>query len=181
MEKTFIIDSQYIGIHYIPILLKAPQRQSFNSGGGGGFELTKDIPYRGPSQYKDCLSRYGDCHGKDKTVVRPSYLEHGDSYTGKIASFLFIETQPRMFWSTTYGGSFGKDDHHISKVHCIVIYQYIMGLKKKSLKYFEQCSSLWKKVQVGASRPQASADIKLINTNATNSVMAPQVSAYEDL
>ena len=29
---------------------------------------------RAPFQYKDCLSRYGDSHVKDKTVTRPSYL-----------------------------------------------------------------------------------------------------------
>ena len=26
------------------------------------------------SQYKDCLSRYGDSRAKDKMIVRPSYL-----------------------------------------------------------------------------------------------------------
>ena len=30
--------------------------------------------------------RYGDYHVKDKTVVRPSYLQYGDSYTGKATS-----------------------------------------------------------------------------------------------
>ena len=29
---------------------------------------------RAPSQFKDYLSRYGDSHVKDKTVIRPSYL-----------------------------------------------------------------------------------------------------------
>ena len=41
---------------------------------------------RAPSQYKDILSRYGDSHVKDKTVMRPSYSLHGDPYTGKTAS-----------------------------------------------------------------------------------------------
>ena len=35
-----------------------------------------------PPQYNDSLSRYRDSHFKDKTVVRPSYLQHGDPYTG---------------------------------------------------------------------------------------------------
>ena len=29
---------------------------------------------------------YGDSHVEDKTVVRPSYLQHGDAYTGKTTS-----------------------------------------------------------------------------------------------
>ena len=33
--------------------------------------------------YKDGLSRYEDFHYKDETVVRPSYLYNGNSYTGK--------------------------------------------------------------------------------------------------
>ena len=28
---------------------------------------------------------YGDSHVTDKTIVRPSYLKHGDRYTGKTA------------------------------------------------------------------------------------------------
>ena len=39
-----------------------------------------------PFQYKDRLSRYGDSHVKDKNVIRPSYLLHGDPYTGKTIS-----------------------------------------------------------------------------------------------
>ena len=33
-------------------------------------------------QYKDGLSKYGDFHCKDKTVMRPSYLYSGNSNTG---------------------------------------------------------------------------------------------------
>ena len=40
----------------------------------------------GPFQYKDHLSRYGDCHVKDKTMNRPYYIWHGNLYTGKTAS-----------------------------------------------------------------------------------------------
>ena len=36
-----------------------------------------------PSQYKDGLSMYGIAMLKDKTVARPSYLYHGDPYSGK--------------------------------------------------------------------------------------------------
>ena len=35
---------------------------------------------------KTIFPRYGDSHVKDKTVARPSYLQHGDPYTGKTAS-----------------------------------------------------------------------------------------------
>ena len=34
------------------------------------------------SQYKTVFPRYGDSHVKDKTVARPSYLLHGNPYTG---------------------------------------------------------------------------------------------------
>ena len=35
-----------------------------------------------PQWVKDCLSRYGNFHYKDKMVVKPSYLYNGNSYTG---------------------------------------------------------------------------------------------------
>ena len=35
---------------------------------------------------KTIFPRYGDSHVKDKTVVRPSFLKHGDPYTGKTTS-----------------------------------------------------------------------------------------------
>ena len=35
-------------------------------------------------QYEDRFSRYEDSHYEDKTVARPSYLYHGNSYIGKI-------------------------------------------------------------------------------------------------
>ena len=37
----------------------------------------------GPSQYKEGLSRYGYFHYKDKMVMKPSYLDNGNSCTGK--------------------------------------------------------------------------------------------------
>ena len=42
-------------------------------------------PQSGPClNIKTAFSRYRDSHAKDKTVARPSYLEHGYPYTGKI-------------------------------------------------------------------------------------------------
>ena len=41
---------------------------------------------RAPSQYKNRLSRYGDSHDKDKTLMRPPYIYHGDPYAGKTTS-----------------------------------------------------------------------------------------------
>ena len=35
---------------------------------------------------KTIFPRYEDSHVKDKTVVRPSHLKHGDPYTGKTTS-----------------------------------------------------------------------------------------------
>ena len=46
-----------------------------------------DIQPPGPClNIKTVFSRYGDSHVKDKTVARPSYLWHGDPYTGKTTS-----------------------------------------------------------------------------------------------
>ena len=72
----------------------------------GPMVTKKLLGFQGLSQYQDCLSKYGDSHDKDKTVVRPSYLYHEDPYTGKIAFW---------YWD---GGS-----HSISLTHC--------GLNKK--------------------------------------------------
>ena len=44
-----------------------------------------------PSQYKDGLPRCGNFHYKYKTVVRPSYLYNGNSYTGKTTSLYWDE------------------------------------------------------------------------------------------
>ena len=49
--------------------------------GGGAHQGIRAL-----SQYKDHFSRYGNFHYKDKTVVRPSYLYNGNSYTSKMAS-----------------------------------------------------------------------------------------------
>ena len=57
-------------------------RHGAQEGGMGGGELG-GVKYWSPSQYKDGLSRYGDFHYKDKTVLRPSYLYDGNPYTGK--------------------------------------------------------------------------------------------------
>ena len=40
----------------------------------------------GLSQYRDRLSSHGDFYYKDETVVRPSYLYSGNSFTGKTVS-----------------------------------------------------------------------------------------------
>ena len=51
-----------------------------------------------PSQYiKTIFPRYGDSHVKDKTVVRLSYLSHGDPYTGKMTSLYW--DSPEMPWN----------------------------------------------------------------------------------
>ena len=45
-----------------------------------------------PSQYKDHLSRYGDFHYKDETVIRPSHLYNGNSHIGKTTSLYWYKT-----------------------------------------------------------------------------------------
>ena len=51
---------------------------------------------RALSQYKDHLSRYGKLYYKDKTVVRPSYLYYGNSYTGRMIFILKRATDPQV-------------------------------------------------------------------------------------
>ena len=55
-----------------------------------GFERSQEICLGGwqPVGFniKTVFPRYGDSHVKDKTVVRPSYLWHGDLYTVKTTS-----------------------------------------------------------------------------------------------
>ena len=53
------------------------------------------------SEYEYSLFGYGDSHVKDKTVARPSYLSHGDPYTGK-AIFLYWDG-PLLPWSFVRG------------------------------------------------------------------------------
>ena len=43
---------------------------------------------------KIVFPRYGDSHVKDKTVARPSYLLHGNPYTGKTMSLYWDERPP---------------------------------------------------------------------------------------
>ena len=43
-----------------------------------------------PTQYKDRLYRYGDSCIKDKTVMRPPYQQHGNTYTGK-TPFIYLD------------------------------------------------------------------------------------------
>ena len=61
---------------------------------------------RALSQYKDSLSRYGDSHYKDETVVRPSYLYNGNPYTAKMIS-LYWDGPLNILekWSQQHGSS----------------------------------------------------------------------------
>ena len=71
------------------------------------------------SQYRDRLSRYGDSRVKDKTVARPSYLQHGDSYPGKTTSLYWddhrVATQPQS----------DKRKHKIMFMHHHISLKYI--------------------------------------------------------
>ena len=80
---------------HVPVQNKHNLTMGFHWIGPDGDELIKiltDIqrnPFREtkvPSQYKDRLYRYKDFHCKDKSVVRPSYLYHGNTYTGEPVS-----------------------------------------------------------------------------------------------
>ena len=56
---------------------------------------------------KTIFPRYGDSHVKDMTVARPSYLSHGDPYTGKTTSLYWdgpLDELPQTLldkWATT--------------------------------------------------------------------------------
>ena len=47
---------------------------------------------------KTVFPRHGDSHVKDKAVVRPSYLEHGDPYTDKMTSLYWARPQVVWLW-----------------------------------------------------------------------------------
>ena len=52
-----------------------------------------------PFQHRDCLSWCGDSDNKDKTVLQPSYLYHGDPYTGKMDSHYLNQCWPSSMMS----------------------------------------------------------------------------------
>ena len=75
-------------------------------------------------QYKDHLSRYGYFHYKDKTVVRPSYLYKGNSYTGKTGSLYRRPTGP------------GLKKSHLKCVHMMLLlwpHKVLHQLKTKQI------------------------------------------------
>ena len=48
---------------------------------------------KAPSQYKDGLSRYGDSHYQDKTVIRRSYLYYDNPYCGQTVPLFWDDPQ----------------------------------------------------------------------------------------
>ena len=54
----------------------------------------KSVATRGPSQYKDSLSRYGDFHYKYRTVSRPSFLYNGNPHTWKNCLYIQLRQGP---------------------------------------------------------------------------------------
>ena len=66
-------------------------------------ERTKAVSNTGPRfNIKMTSYQYRKSHCGDKTVVRPSYLHNGISYTGKIASLYWISALSLS--STNYKG-----------------------------------------------------------------------------
>ena len=61
----------------------------------------------GPCWYKDCPIMNGDFHHNDKTVVRPSYVYDGNSYTDKTRSLYWDSLR----WIESY-------DIHIVFLQC---------------------------------------------------------------
>ena len=53
---------------------------------------------------KTAFPRYGDSNVKDKTVARPSYLKHGDPYTGKMTSLYWDGPQSASHVITPVSG-----------------------------------------------------------------------------
>ena len=74
---------------------------------------------QGPPQYIDCLSRYGDFHYKDKTVVRLSYLYNGNRHTGKTTSLYW-----QLSWCAVSGCSSGCRHDKLTTKHNNNGFQY---------------------------------------------------------
>ena len=71
----------------------------------GMITLVRKHPYieKNPSHYKDCLSKYGGLHYKDKTVVGPSYLFNGNPYTSKMTPLYWDGPQVLILTNYTHG------------------------------------------------------------------------------
>ena len=67
------------------------------------------------------LSRYGEIHDKDKTVVRPSNLSHGDPYTGETVTLYWDSP---MFWHPNHSKSkyVYNDSMIVTKYTCLVVW-----------------------------------------------------------
>ena len=60
-----------------------------------------------PIQYKDDIYQYRKSHCGDKTILRPSYLHNGISYTGKMSSLYCIGAPGSWLFNWIGSGQFG--------------------------------------------------------------------------
>ena len=63
---------------------------------------------------KTIFPRYGDFHVKDKTVVGPSYLKHGDPYTGKTTSLYWDGPLVSHTWISNCDPKYSVGCHYFS-------------------------------------------------------------------
>ena len=76
---------------------------------------------------KTIFPRYGDSHVKDKTVTKPSYLKHGDPYTGKTTSLCW--DTPITGWVTvSFEMHISIIPYAIHKLHAWISYLNSCGL-----------------------------------------------------
>ena len=57
---------------------------------------------RASSKYKDRPFHLWDYNVKDKTVARPSYLYHGNPYTGKVTGFVILPFSCEIILNTMH-------------------------------------------------------------------------------
>ena len=71
------------------------------------------------SPYKDSISRHGDFHDKYKMVLGPSYLYHGDPYTGKMVY---------LYWDAPFKSSHKLSFMSCNDVRCLLFKTYNIDL-----------------------------------------------------
>ena len=96
-----------------------------------------------PFQYKDCLSRYRNCHDKDKTVVRLSYPYDENTYTGQTAKRLRDSKQASQWLLTvetiTYTPRPLSTNHPAARL-CVFLMRGVVWIKNQKLLQYSPIS-----------------------------------------
>ena len=62
--------------------------------------------------------QYRNSHCGDKTILRPSYLHNGISYTGEMTSLYWIRAQDANFKMSNVSPDIKMSSYHYRKSHC---------------------------------------------------------------